>query len=326
MRFSERRQARGFTLIELLVVIAIIALLMALLLPALQKVRSSANKSLCASNLNQIVLAIHNFHNDYKVLPSGGHMPWSATVYSGGMPSDPATQGAGWALQIMPYLDGMNIARASQAIQETTPIKFYICPGRRKAKQFASQGNRALMDYAAPTPTHSTGSTDPRSLANHNDQTAWGGHRVDRNYNFDYIWTIPNSGSTYWGLIVRGGAGRSLTMENPDGSIPDGLSNVLLVSEKRLNSTRYETGDWHDDSGWRDGWDPDVIRSTGLQPMIDMPADPHGWRFGSAHTGSMNAMMGDRTLRTIKYSITVGVFNQLGHRADGTPINWTVVE
>src|SRR5688500_1052630 len=86
----------AFTLIELLVVIAIVAILMALLLPAIQKVREAANKMRCANNLKQIGLAIHMFHNDSNRLPPGG---WR--VDTGSWHREQGT----WLVHILPYVE-----------------------------------------------------------------------------------------------------------------------------------------------------------------------------------------------------------------------------
>jgi prepilin-type N-terminal cleavage/methylation domain-containing protein len=97
---------RGFTLIELLVVIAIIAILMALLLPAVQKVREAANKMLCASNLRQIGIACHNYHNDYGRLPPGflGPVP-RATGFSWN------GQHVGMLAILLPYMEQDNLRK-----------------------------------------------------------------------------------------------------------------------------------------------------------------------------------------------------------------------
>jgi len=103
---SERRSA--FTLIELLVVIAIIALLMALLLPAIQKVREAANKMLCGSNLRQISIAAHNFHNDYNRLPSQVGPPRTGTPASTDINQGPFI---GLLVPLLPYLEADNVAK-----------------------------------------------------------------------------------------------------------------------------------------------------------------------------------------------------------------------
>jgi len=116
-----RRRIRGFTLIELLVVIAIIAVLVAILLPAVQKARESANRTRCVNNVKQLSLALHNYHDAHGVLPPGAIF----TLFAGDItpsgarfrdPREPydnnqnlGLHGTSWMFQILPYVEQSNV-------------------------------------------------------------------------------------------------------------------------------------------------------------------------------------------------------------------------
>ena len=138
--FPAHRRRRGFTLVELLVVLSIIALLVGLLLPAVQQARESANRIACANNLKQIGLALHHYHDTYSVLPPTRLRQDSAT----------------WAVLILPFLEQDNLFRLwnlNRSYYEQTDdarratLRFYFCPTRR------SQGTAPWASISGDEPT-----------------------------------------------------------------------------------------------------------------------------------------------------------------------------
>src|ERR1700730_12693666 len=103
------RVRSGFTLIELLVVIAVISIRIGLLMPAVQKVREAANRMSCTNNLHQMGLAFHNHHDSFGYFPTGGWNYYSPPTYVNGTPAGGADQQAGWAFQILPFIEAGNI-------------------------------------------------------------------------------------------------------------------------------------------------------------------------------------------------------------------------
>lgn len=146
MRISSTRQnlRRAFTLIELLVVIAIIAILIGLLVPAVQKIREASNRTTCANNLKQIGLALHSYHGDHKRFPAGfvsnlSPANWTYN-YSGSSNQAAPDTGPGWSFfaMILPYIEqaavhqqirfDLPITDSTNAAPRRTSVPTYICP------------------------------------------------------------------------------------------------------------------------------------------------------------------------------------------------------
>jgi prepilin-type N-terminal cleavage/methylation domain-containing protein len=311
----------GFTLVELLVVIAIIGILIGLLLPAVQAAREAARRTQCTNNLKQIGLAFHNHHDALREFPQGGTIPWGGLVYrEAPKPEDPPgfwpTLGMGWAYRILPYIEGSNITKLpSEAEMQLISMPGYFCPSRRSPTRM---DQRVLMDYAAATPEVKLRLrvTNGRTLLSDLQDFWWLGQRFN--------WSVPRDTATrkvdYRGVVTRVGPTQKAARFK---DVTDGTSNTLMVSEKRLSQAAYDTGDWHDDRGWTDGWDPDIMRTTGHPPARDPTDFPNflGYHFGSAHNQGINAVFADGRCNFISYQVDPEVFNWLGDRGDGQVID-----
>ncbi len=137
-RFTFPKRWRGFTLIELLVVIAIIAILIGLLVPAVQKVRAAAARTQSINNLKQIGLACHDYNDTNNTLPNNGS-------------NTNTPPGWCWAFQILPYIEQQNIYNQALAANYLAlPVKTYMCPGRNHTPGYATAKGGNFPDILGP--------------------------------------------------------------------------------------------------------------------------------------------------------------------------------
>jgi hypothetical protein len=279
----------------MLVVIAIITVLVALLLPAIQRTRETANRIVCTNNLKQMGLAFHHHFQTYRIFPTAGLQPWtSRSKFPDGTPKFGLGQNWGWAYQILPFMEESNLwADPDDNVVKRTPVKAYFCRSRRLPMVVTSSewGVRAMMDYAGNAGTEGA---------------------------------PPASGHGTNGLVVCTKA--NLTIGLNDDSIPDGASNTLLVGEKHLNSAMFGPYQWNDDEGYVAGFDQDTICWAERQPaqddnQVSAYSNDDG-RFGSAHSGIFNAVMADGAVRSISYSVNLNIFQRICIRNDNLPIPW----
>lgn len=314
MRQSSRN---AFTLIELLVVIAIIGLLMALLLPAIQKVREAANKMLCASNLRQIAIASHNYHNDYNKLPPG----YLGQLNTGNVSVN--EQMVGVLPRLLPYLELDNIDKQLQyerGVPAVSPhwynnpttnriaasYKFnaFLCPSDDLAE--ATITTRIYLEAAV---CHFSGF-----------DSAW--------FNA-YLWPINSTvealGRTnYVGCAGASGRGTHPILGQFEGimvsrnevtlgqlSVQDGTSNILMFGETLGGSgvgPRDRALTWMGVGTLGTYWGlcPGNVTppSTPIDPSTNSAV--LSWRrFSSRHAAGVQFAMGDASIRTVKFGQTL---------------------
>lgn len=269
----------AFTLIELIVVLAIIAILMALLVPAVQRVRVAAAKVACENNLKQIGLGMLQFEAIYKVFPSNGGWDGNQTILAsddtlvtvgtwdfttgnkyqfgvGDKAFTPPDQTGSWAFSILPYIDQQQVHDSSVWL---TPMPVYTCRARRAAIATPSVAQDEWGQYT-------TG--------------GWTWGRTDYGINLNAVGNRPDC--------------------TPLSRFSDGTSNTILIGEKAYDVT-VQAPSWYYDEGYFVGGSKGTARiAPGLSP--DGPGINYKDNWGSIHPDGVLFLFADGTVRQLNFS------------------------
>ena len=284
----QHRRRAGFTLIELLVVIAIIAILVALLVPAVQKVREAAARTQCLNNLKQVALAFHAHHDAFKYFPHAG---------SDGPDIDccKASTRVGWTwmYHILPYVDQMPLhSNPSDTAVAQTAVPLYYCPSRRRPTIY-SNGGRG--DYGGNGGWNMAGEGREGMLVRQ--------------------WRSPG------GKPIDAPVEQYRKMTD----VSDGVSNTVMVAEKQLHPNVMGSAGGDNEVWNNSGWDQDHVRFGEALPEPDSLHPSSGatfWsvRFGGPHPGGFNAAFGDGTVRFLRYGYSADNWRRLCLIRDNEPI------
>ncbi len=306
LRFKEVRRPgrRGFTLIELLVVIAIIAILIGLLLPAVQKIREAANRMKCSNNLKQHGLAMHNYNDTNGYLPGNIRQSAASTVR------------VRWTTFLLPYFEQDNIYKTyNQTVNWSDPANASAVALRLKVMECPSSPANGKND-ASP-------------------DNGWNDIRyATGDYSGIYFVSYTNV-STYGipGILSK-------TDKVQLSQITDGLSNTIHLTESSGKPDYYVNGKLTaaaspslriNGGGWcrpaSDITAPESASTINVQNGYTITAYPDAkyntdatGQIYSFHTGGVNALMGDGSIRFLKASTSFPVLQNLISRTGGETI------
>jgi prepilin-type N-terminal cleavage/methylation domain-containing protein/prepilin-type processing-associated H-X9-DG protein len=348
---------RGFTLIELLVVIAIIAILIGLLLPAVQKVREAAARIQCANNLHQLGLAAHNYHSAYERFPPGVNLPVAIKIPNAppGYPTvspGPVTPGQSYSLFIalLPYVEQDNLYRQLNLV---SPPGSTNVPASVSATGVAVPGNNSQYYNASTDPTRQPiqpppGSTIVKTYLCPSDsappQTTYtsGSCGATGSCLFGANTYGGNAGirSFYYDAMTQDGVFYiNSTVAIPQ--ITDGTSNTIAFGERNRTDPVFDqvyTGvanSIEEHSGW--AWSNyfpgyDYLYGAAMPLNWQFPVgttkdpgfvlqDARYSTFGSQHSAGANFAFADGSVHFISNSIPLTVLQALVTRTGGEVID-----